>query len=162
MSLPRDILNFLLETELNYKGMRVNLLGMPSFKDYSRETVRTTINRLHRNDLLEKDNTYLALTKKGREYIEFKASQLKQFKRIKNHDKVKNLLVFFDIPESKRICRDWLRRQLIELDFYMIQKSVWVGPSPLPQEFIDYIKELGIEKCLKTFKLAKGYKVGKL
>jgi hypothetical protein len=39
----------------------------------------------------------------------------------------------------------------------MIQKSVWVGPSPLPKEFMDYVKEIGLKDNLKTFKLAKSY-----
>ena len=40
----------------------------------------------------------------------------------------------------------------------MIQKSVWVGPSPLPQDFIFYLKEVDLENEIKTFKLEKGYK----
>lgn len=39
----------------------------------------------------------------------------------------------------------------------MIQQSTWVGPSPLPKEFIKYIEDIGIKKQLKTFKLAKPY-----
>src|SRR3989344_2754204 len=41
--------------------------------------------------------------------------------------------------------------------FSMIQKSVWVGPSLLPKEFLDYIEKIKIKDGLKTFKLAKGY-----
>ena len=40
----------------------------------------------------------------------------------------------------------------------MIQKSVWVGPSPLPKEFMNYISKIGLKSTIKTFKLAKGYK----
>lgn len=39
----------------------------------------------------------------------------------------------------------------------MIQRSVWVGPSPLPEEFLNYLKRIGLEKEFKTFKLAKSY-----
>jgi hypothetical protein len=39
----------------------------------------------------------------------------------------------------------------------MIQKSVWVGPSPLPKEFLEYIEKIKIKDGLKIFKLAKGY-----
>ncbi|MCX6717161.1 MAG: hypothetical protein NTU76_00605 [Candidatus Taylorbacteria bacterium] len=39
----------------------------------------------------------------------------------------------------------------------MIQRSVWVGPSPLPKDFIDYVKSIGLRDKLKTFKLAKSY-----
>ena len=39
----------------------------------------------------------------------------------------------------------------------MIQKSVWVGPSPLPKYFLDYLKEIKIGNNFKTFKLVKSY-----
>ena len=39
----------------------------------------------------------------------------------------------------------------------MIQRSVWVGPSPLPIEFSSYLKEIKLGDNLKTFKLARGY-----
>src|SRR3989344_2562284 len=51
--------------------------------------------------------------------------------------------------------RDWFRRQLKNFDYTMIQRSVWVGPSPLPKEFLDYVKAIGLRDHLKTFKLAK-------
>jgi hypothetical protein len=73
-------------------------------------------------------------------------------------DKVpKNLIVMYDIPHEKKKERDWFRRQLVSFGYEMIQKSVWVGPSPLPKEFMDYIKFIGLKSGLKTFKLAKPY-----
>lgn len=72
----------------------------------------------------------------------------------------KNLIVMYDIPHEKKKERDWFRRQLVNFDYVMIQKSVWVGPSPLPKEFRDYVKFIGLYDKLKTFKLAKPYKAG--
>ncbi len=46
---------------------------------------------------------------------------------------------------------------LKKFGYIMIQKSVWVGPSPLPKEFKDYMKEIKLDKCIKTFKLEKSY-----
>ena len=62
-----------------------------------------------------------------------------------------------DIPEGKKKERDWFRRQLMKFEYIMIQKSVWVGPSPLPKDFLDYLKEIKIGNNFKTFKLAKPY-----
>lgn len=70
----------------------------------------------------------------------------------------KNLIVMYDIPHEKKKERDWFRRQLKNFDYIMIQKSVWVGPSPLPKDFREYVKLIGLKKQLKTFKLAKPYK----
>jgi DNA-binding transcriptional regulator PaaX len=69
----------------------------------------------------------------------------------------KNLLLIYDIPEGRKKERDWFRRQLKNFDFVMIQKSAWVGPSPLPEDFLSYLKEIGLQKEFKTFKLAKPF-----
>ncbi len=72
-------------------------------------------------------------------------------------DSPKDLIVMYDIPSTLKKERDWFRRHLKKFQYIMIQKSVWVGPSPLPKEFLDYVKEIKIEEGLKTFKLAKPY-----
>lgn len=69
----------------------------------------------------------------------------------------KNLLVIYDIPENKKKERDWFRRHLKKFGYTMIQRSVWVGPSPLPEEFLAYLKEIKIGDHFKSFKLAKSY-----
>ena len=74
----------------------------------------------------------------------------------------KNLIVMYDIPHEKKKERDWFRRQLKNFHYIMIQKSVWVGPSPLPKGFIEYAKLIGLKGGLKTFKLARPYKQGKV
>ena len=70
----------------------------------------------------------------------------------------KNLLVMYDIPHEKKKERDWFRRQLVNFDYVMVQKSVWAGPSPLPKDFRNYVKFIGLSDKLKTFKLAKPYR----
>jgi len=69
----------------------------------------------------------------------------------------KNLIVIYDIPEEKKKERDWFRRHLKKFNFIMIQRSVWVGPSPLPKDFLNYVKSIGLKDKFKTFKLAKPY-----
>lgn len=69
----------------------------------------------------------------------------------------RDLILMYDVTEDKKKERDWFRRQLKNFGYIMIQRSVWVGPSPLPKEFIDYVKSLGLQGSLKTFKLAKAY-----
>jgi CRISPR-associated endonuclease Cas2 len=63
----------------------------------------------------------------------------------------------FDVPEERKGEREWLRLQLKRFGFAMIQKSVWVGPSPLPKEFLAYLKEIKLLRHTKYFKLAKPY-----
>ena len=114
---------------LKYRGISVNLLGLPDFglDDYKKEK---KINK--------------------RKYL---CSFISNF----SENSPKNLLLIYDIPEPMKKERDWFRRHLIKFGYIMIQRSVWVGPSPLPKEFLNYLKEIKIGDNFKTFKLAKGY-----
>lgn len=116
--------------KFRYKGMSVDIFGLPSV-----------------NDFRDKKDCSKIL----------KRQYLRSF--ISNFTKgaPKNLLLIYDIPHARKKERDWFRRQLKNFDFIMVQKSVWVGPSPLPTEFSAYLKRIGLEKEFKTFKLAKSY-----
>ncbi len=63
------------------------------------------------------------------------------------------VMVLFDIPEKKRKIRGWLRLQLKLWDFRMLQQSVWLGKGPLPKEFTTRLQSLGINDCVKIFKI---------
>ncbi len=112
--------------KFNYKGMSVNIFGLPSSSD---------------------------LKKEGNINNKYFHSFLSDFEK----DAPKNLLLIYDIPEARKRERDWFRRQLKNFDFMMIQRSVWVGPSPLPKDFLEYLKRIGLRDQFKTFKLAKSY-----
>jgi DNA-binding transcriptional regulator PaaX len=114
-----------------YKGMRVNAFGLPVSKN-------DHLNRIKKNN--RKRNFY---------HTAFSSSF--------NENSPKNLILMYDVAEEKKKERDWFRRQLKNFGYLMIQRSVWVGPSPLPKEFVDYVKEIGLQDHLKTFKLAKAY-----
>lgn len=49
-------------------------------------------------------------------------------------------IVIFDIPERRRNARKALQKKLLELGFYMMQKSVWVHPFPCERE-IEFLKD---------------------
>jgi len=113
--------------KFHYKGVSVNIFGLPNFSDSKKK-----------KNILK------------RQYL---CSFISNFHK----DAPKNLLLIYDIPEGKKKERDWFRRQLKNFNFVMIQRSVWVGPSPLPEEFLVYLKRIGLQKEFKTFKLAKSY-----
>ena len=158
MSIVGEILNELCDTELSYRGVRVNIFGIPHFKKYKKGSIRNTINRLERNGIIEKELAGIVLSKYGKEYVRKKFDSLKQFNKPENFSKDKNLLLMFDVPTARKHEREWLRWHLKKFGYIMVQKSTWVGPSPLPKEFSDYIKQIKLDKCIKTFKLAKPYK----
>jgi len=117
-----------------YKGVEVNSFGVPIFLLGNKEKTRIKGHQRKRSFYNKSFNS--------------------PFKK----DSPKNLLVMYDIPSTKRKERDWFRRQLRKFGYIMIQKSVWVGPSPLPKDFLEYLKEIKIGDNLKTFKLSNSYK----
>ena len=114
-----------------YKGVKVNSFGLQILID--KKTNNTKEHKRKRNFY---NNTF---------YSPFK------------NNSPKNLIVMYDIPSDKKKERDWFRRHLVKFSYIMIQKSVWVGPSPLPKDFLSYLKEINIKDNLKTFKLEKSY-----
>ena len=158
MSLVQEILKELWNTELHYKGMAVNLFGIPRFKDHSKNSIRGTVFYLRKNGIIEGEDGHWCITPKGRKHMQRKFNSLKQFNFKFKKDEPKNLIVMFDVPEPKKAAREWLRWHLKKFNYVMIQKSVWVGPSPLPKDFLDYVKKIDLKDSIKTFKLAKGYK----
>jgi CRISPR-associated endonuclease Cas2 len=160
-----DILEELWNKRLHYKGVKVNAFGVPIFweerKDHSQDSFSATMSRLKKKGFVEIKSNKWKLTEAGKKYFENKRKLSMKFSSPFPLDAPKNLLLMFDIPESKKAERNWLRRHLEEFQYFMIQKSVWVGPSPLPKKFVEHTKEIGLGKYIKTFKLKKAYQITK-
>ena len=108
----------------------------------------------------------LALTRKGRsklshlrKLIGLKPLPTKKYKRIKNNAL---MIVVFDIPESRRKERDWLRDVLRNLGFTMLQKSVWLGKIKIPEQLIDDLRRLYLQNAVEIFKITKQGNLSKL
>lgn len=156
MSLGNRILEILSQPMARYKGMSVNLLGLP-VSGYKKQSFYNAISRLKKQGYLLKEFDRLKLSHAGRKYIEKKIDSLKQFSSCFAIEAPKNLIVMYDIPENKKAEREWLRFHLRKFGYLMIHRSVWVGPSPLPPEFVSYIRHIHLEKNIKVMKLAKSY-----
>ena len=161
MDLVSEILKIMWNTSLPYKGIRVNLFGIPQFKNKSDTTIRSTMSYMKNKGFIENEYHYWRITPVGKKYIQRKFDSLKQFPNVFKKDAPKNLIVMFDIPETKKAEREWFRWHLKKFNYTMIQKSVWVGPSPLPKEFINYIEKIKLKNTIKTFKLARAYNFDK-
>ncbi|MCX6752692.1 MAG: CRISPR-associated endonuclease Cas2 [Candidatus Nomurabacteria bacterium] len=157
MSIILDILEELNHSNLRYKGMHVNLLGIPKLSSYKYESLKSGISKLKKKQYITKNNSGWIMTPKGKKYFERKYNSLTQFDSPFSKNNSKNLLVMFDIPEVKKAEREWFRWHLKKFNYIMIQKSVWRGPSPLPKEFLDYVKKIGLRKNLKMLKISKTY-----
>lgn len=161
MSLVEEILRELWNTSLSYKGVKVNLFGIPKLKSYSYGSTRSTLSRLHKKGIINMGDKGWCLTSAGKKYMKKKEDSLHQFEHNFTKETPKNLIVMFDIPETRKAEREWFRWHLKKFNYVMIQKSVWVGPSPLPKEFMDYVSKIKLKGAIKTFKLARSYNISK-
>lgn len=143
-----EIISFLLSGKSMYRQKKILWQRVTDRLKSSRQNYNQAIYRLTKNGYLEKQPDGYKLLMKGRLY-RGNSHQL-IYEKPKGSKKV---LVIFDIVESKKKTREWLRSQLKWWNFKMIQRSVWLGEGPLPQGFKKRLKELGIEKSVIVFGL---------
>ncbi len=157
MSISTIILDYLLQQSLYNKGIPTIIFDIPDLKNNSKKTISQTVYRLSQKGYILKNKDGYTITLTGKKYSIQLHNSLAQFAKPVDLPKEKTLLVFFDIPESKRDQRQWFREHLKRFDYSMIQRSVWVGPNPLPKDFLAYIQDIGLMDCIQTLQLAKPY-----
>lgn len=121
-------------------AMSFNLI-MEVFEEREQKISKTQVKRVLYNlekkrliSLKETNGDLLAtFNEKGKKLIlKYKFDEL-EIKKPKKWDK-KWRLVMFDIPEKKRLARDVLRRKLKSMNFYQIQRSVFIHPFECQRE----------------------------
>jgi len=97
----------------------------------------------------QKGQIYISLTEKGKRKAGWLQIDDLKIKRPKKWDK-RWRIVMFDIVEMKRIYREVFRGKLKELNFYPLQKSVWIHPFDCKDEINLLRKFFGLsEKDLR-------------
>ena len=114
-------------------------------------TITGTLSRLKKQGLVIKRSECWSITKKGKQYVQDNTYGFKTFEPISTPKTKKQIVAVYDIPEKSRIKRDWLRDQMKNLGFEMFQRSVWIGPAPLPHDFVKYLNEIGVLKYVHFF-----------
>lgn len=106
------------------------------YRNDSYRKIYTHIYQLEKRGYLEKykhkDLEFIRISSKGESAIE-------TYKRERDG---KWKMIIFDIPESKRQVRDYLRTKLKQLGFKRWQNSIWITPYRLPDDVVDELKEL--------------------
>ncbi|OGI94768.1 hypothetical protein A3A03_02705 [Candidatus Nomurabacteria bacterium RIFCSPLOWO2_01_FULL_40_18] len=113
---------------------------------------RQQIYRLHKKGIIKSDGDYIYICRE--ELLNFSAKRNSIIKDV-FPAKTEKVLISFDIPETKKKVRDWLRNQIKYWDFEMIHKSLWVGNGPLPKEFNERLRQLSINNNVRVFKVRK-------
>jgi len=152
-----------LEYELSkQRGKRAEKLVEREFKRQQKQKYYNFIRYLKKNGLIdEKKNEgkkILSITKKGREKFLFLKKQNKDFLPeilYQKEEGSKFIIIIFDIPEIDKRKRNWLRAVLRNLEFKMIQKSVWMGKIKIPKDFLSDLHEINLVNCVEIFEISK-------
>lgn len=130
------------------------------YKNKRKNNLQSLLYQLKKQGFIKKEDR-----KRGGLWIITLAGK-KQLEKLKQTEKLPKLfykkeiddglnIVIFDIPEKYKTKRNWLRRCLLELEFIMLQKSVWTGKNKLPEEFLKDLEELKIIEFIHIFKVSK-------
>lgn len=110
------------------------------------EKIKKSLKSLERKEIVylveEADEVFVRLKDKNNlTVIKYSTKALLDFKRKEKNWNGKWFLVFFDIPETQRNKRDYLRNFLQKIGFYCYQKSVYIFPYECKKE-IALIKKI--------------------
>ncbi|MEK7500883.1 MAG: CRISPR-associated endonuclease Cas2 [Patescibacteria group bacterium] len=130
------------------------VLGLPTSYRFSPRSFSATLSRLKRRGLVvntrrEKRSLWSATPK----YQKHRLNQKQKMMVLPKPDGVARL-VMFDIPEAERHKRYRIRTDLIACGYERLQKSVWLGYTPLPREFTELLHDLKIKDKVHIVKIS--------
>lgn len=116
-------------------------------REINKNTYYKNLSRLKEKGIVNIINKNITINK-------FKLNNFYKYKLINTKPNgTSKIILIFDVPEKERRTRNWLRNQIKLWGFTMIQKSVWLGPGPLPDEFQGKVKLLNLKNYIKIFKV---------
>jgi DNA-binding transcriptional regulator PaaX len=125
------------------------------WKNINKKDLGRIIKRLERQEMIkiseQGNKTAIEITEKGKKRLleyDFENIELKSQRR-----DGKWRMVIFDIPETKRNSRDVFRRKLVQLNFTMLQESVFASAFPCKKEIDFLCHYLGISDYVTLVKL---------
>ena len=128
------------------------ILGLDSYPKIAPRTVSALLSRLKRQGLVERRGKTGAsswrITDKGEQWL--KENTKKSVSQVPAVDGVTRLVIF-DIPERERRKRDIIRAELVGYCFQQLQRSVWVGFNPLPEDFVGLVDTLHLKNNVHIF-----------
>lgn len=115
-------------------------------------SISAALQRLQKQGLVIHEHRQWTLTKTGKDF----AKSSFQYKKFRNKEKLPRKdnitkIVIFDVPETEKRKREWLRGELIYHEYKPLQKSVWIGNRPLLPELIKTIDFLNMSSYIHIF-----------
>lgn len=143
-----------------HPALHKNYIGMAKFleKRKKRPKFQNVLYRLLKRKVLQikmngKTCGY-AITDKGKnELFKLRMKKLKKNKLSKS----RLLMVFFDIPETKRDLRDSLRDMLINIGFEKLQRSIWITDFDVVKDVSEFLNKNHLKKMAKMMIVEKKF-----
>lgn len=133
---------------------------------YEKQNFYSLLYNLQKSGLIEKHKkkgkTFWLVTKEGKKkkdelFFKLRTVIFAPKKKYELESSDHPTIVVFDIPEKEKNKREWLRAVLRYLGFELLQRSVWIGNTKLPEELISDLRELELLSAVKIFSvLEKG------
>lgn len=128
-------------------------------KKPNKRSLSTILCRLKEQGLVQsrgpRSRTKWFITKKGRSQLKKQNLDLYKVKRVLPKPDGIRRLVTFDVPEKEYKKRNWLRAELLALGFTSLQKSVYIGYSPFPEEFIEDLEARQLSNWVHILSIEK-------
>ena len=98
------------------------------------EKIRKSLESLERKEIIEVEEkgneVFVRLKDKNNStVIKYSIKALLDFKKKEKKWNRKWFLVFFDVPETQRNKRNYLRKYLLDIGFYRYQQSIYIFPT---------------------------------
>lgn len=136
-----------------YGGFDYESLKKKSRRDIEREEQQvfyTLLNKLKREEFIVKKQSKFGslwnVTKIGLKKLNLLQSQASKQPRYSVEPEKTLKIIAFDIPETEKKKRGWLREAMRFLGFSMLQRSVWIGKNKIPEDFLLDLKDGGLVK----------------
>ena len=118
------------------------------FKNESYKKVYTHIYQLEKRGYLEK------YTHKDQQLIKLSSKGEATLSGLTRERSEKWQMIIFDIPETQRPVRDYLRSKIRQLGFKKWQNSIWVSPYKLPSDVESELKQLSDKFFIRLLSIA--------
>ena len=163
-----ELLDELFNYNKSYKRARGALYGTGydserTYSDAELQRFYSLLNELKRQDLILKKskdkNSLWSITSAGLSKLKLIKDKKVDYQTFTDN---KSKIIIYDIPEFLKRHRAWLREALHNLDFKMLQKSVWIGKNKTPENFLIDLKNKKLMPYVHILEVTKAGSVREL
>ena len=156
-----ELLDELFNYNKSYKQARGMMYGAgygskKTYSDTELQRFYSLLNGLkHQGFIVKKNknkNSLWAITSSGLNKLKLIKDKKTDYQTFADN---KSKIIIYDIPESLKRHRAWLREALHNLGFKILQKSVWIGKNKIPENFLLDLRNKNLIDCVHVLEVTK-------